>query len=60
MGANERQFEYDGMQRLKKEDPDLYKTWQEVRKEQQKELERQKQAKRLKQKDKAVDVLSGV
>ena len=55
MGANERQFEYDGMQRLKKEDPDLYKTWQEVRKEQQEELERQKQAKRLKQKDKAKD-----
>lgn len=47
--ANERQFEYDGMQRLKKEDPDLYKTWQDVRKKQQDKQESEKQAKKLKQ-----------
>lgn len=54
--ANDRQFEYDGMQRLKKEDPDLYKTWQDVRQQRQKEQQRQKQVQKLKQKAKDKDL----
>jgi hypothetical protein len=49
-GENKNKFEYDGMQRLKKEHPDLYQVWRDARQARQQEQEQQKQARKTKQK----------
>jgi len=49
-GENKNKFEYDGMQRLKKEHPDLYQVWRDARQARQQEQEQQKQAQKTKQK----------
>jgi hypothetical protein len=49
-GENKNKFEYDGMQRLKKEHPDLYQVWRDARQARQQEQEQQKQVQKTKQK----------
>jgi hypothetical protein len=49
MSENPNQFEHDGIQRLKKEHPDLYKARCDARDERQQEQEQQKQARKLEQ-----------
>jgi hypothetical protein len=49
-GENKNKFEYDGMQRLKKEHPDLYQVWRDARQARQQEQEQQRQARKSEQK----------
>jgi hypothetical protein len=49
-GENKNKFEYDGMQRLKAEHPDLYQVWRDARQARQQEQEQQRQARKSEQK----------
>jgi hypothetical protein len=53
-GENKNKFEYDGMQRLKKEHPDLYQVWRDAREQRQQEQEQQRQARKTEQKDQGI------
>ena len=46
---NKNQFQYDGIQRLKAERPDLYQAWQGAQEKQKQEREAQKQAQKQRQ-----------
>jgi len=48
-GENKNKFEYDGMQRLKGEHPDLYQVWRDARQARQQEQDKQREAWKTKQ-----------